>query len=156
MRRPLTVQQMAHQLGEHPQGAEQPGERGALADLDQVGVEQCLPHRVRLGSDHGGNLIRHVVDRQELLSEHHSIPPRRSPRLCVIPVEVVAGSAARRRELDDPVRRMSWSYDLVLLCDRMQCGVEEADDVGFPGVGRGGQALGVPGVRHDPHLHGGW
>ena len=27
--------------------------------------------------------------------------------------------------------------------------------MGFPGLGRGGQALGVPGVRHHPHLHGG-
>ena len=34
-------------------------------------------------------------------------------------------------------------------------GVQEADHVGFPGPGRGGQALGVPGVRHDPDLHGG-
>src|SRR5207302_8781353 len=32
---------------------------------------------------------------------------------------------------------------------------EEADHVGFPGPGGGGQALGVPGVRHHPHLHGG-
>ena len=30
--------------------------------------------------------------------------------------------------------------------------VQEADHVGFPSPGRGGQALGGPGVRHHPHL----
>ena len=70
MRRPLAVQQMAHELGEHPQGPEQPGEGGALADLDQVGTEQRLPNHLRLGGDHGSDLARHVVDGQELVSEH--------------------------------------------------------------------------------------
>ena len=40
-----------------------------------------------------------------------------------------------------PLGEMSRSYDPVLLCDRMQCGVEEADDVGFPGLGRGDSRL---------------
>jgi len=35
-----------------------------------------------------------------------------------------------------------------------QGGVEEADYVGFPGTGRGCQALSVVGVRHYPHMHG--
>ena len=65
-----------------------------------------------------------------------------------------AGLGAMRADVV-PLGEMSRSYDPVLLCDRMQCGVEEADDMGFPGLGRGGQALGVPGVRHDPHLHAG-
>jgi hypothetical protein len=38
---------------------------------------------------------------------------------------------------------------------RGQGGVQEADHVGLPLLGRGGQALGVPGVRHHPHAHGG-
>ena len=33
--------------------------------------------------------------------------------------------------------------------------VQVADHAGLPCSGRGGQALGVPGVRDDPHLHGG-
>jgi hypothetical protein len=37
----------------------------------------------------------------------------------------------------------------------LERGVQEADHVGFPGLGRGSQAVGVPGVRHDPDLHGG-
>lgn len=33
--------------------------------------------------------------------------------------------------------------------------VQEGDHVGFPRLGGGGEALGVPSVRHHPHLHGG-
>jgi hypothetical protein len=38
---------------------------------------------------------------------------------------------------------------------RVQGRVQEAEDVGCPDAGRGGQALGVPGVRYHPYVHGG-
>ena len=36
---------------------------------------------------------------------------------------------------------------------RLERDVQEADHAGFLGLERGGQALSMPGVRHDPGLH---
>ena len=64
-------------------------------------------------------------------------PPRRRSRALAVALAVVPGTLAGWRG------------------GRVRGRVQEADHVGFPSPGRGGQALGVPGVRHDPHLDGG-
>jgi hypothetical protein len=67
MRRTFAVQQLTDDLGKH---AKRAGERDAFTDLEQVGVHQRFPDDLRLGVDDGRDLVRHVVDGEEVVSEH--------------------------------------------------------------------------------------
>jgi hypothetical protein len=69
LRRTLAVQQVADELGEHPQHAEHPDQRRPRADLQEVDVEQRLPCRRPVGLDDDRYRVGDVVDRQDLLGE---------------------------------------------------------------------------------------
>ena len=63
------MENVTYHLGQHPQSAKHPDKRRLPPQLQQVDIEQRLPSRRPIRIDHGGDRIRHVVGRKEVLGK---------------------------------------------------------------------------------------
>jgi hypothetical protein len=68
----LTMQSLPDQIGQHPHRSKQRNQRTLAPHLDQVRVHQRTPRRLYVGLHDRRHLVRHVVDRKELVDQRRA------------------------------------------------------------------------------------
>ena len=67
--RPLTVEEMARELGQYPHRTQQPDQRLAAPDREEIHLHQRFPGGLEAGPNQGPDRVRQVVHGKELVGD---------------------------------------------------------------------------------------